>query len=334
MPDFRRARRPLAALLVAGGAVAAAVAWRRNSSTASLRRSQQSAVCHPNLSHLRDDAGREVLLIGTLQLDLEDTSGALVSDCVRTLVPDVVMVGGTWTAGVNAMILKGRWELHGMPRPGSGNWSDTGDAKPVELPKITKSGKRSFFGGPSQQQTWPTTSMVPVKVGHWANHLRSSVGGDVAAAVASAAAASVPVHFLGPAEGGYQGHMQVSLLAQQAATELLEEEHHRGENLPNADLDAALHRAESRVREDGIKWLRDARSETSRVSEVLLERAPPPVREKILQRIKELTGDTANHIVDTMKEYHKGAAVVPVDLLVGVETQLIKAGFSFVSHCA
>merc|ERR1719471_1408963 len=79
---------------------------------------QVEKVCHPNLSHLRHrEQGRELLLIGTLPLDISGASQALVSKSLKALKPEVVMVEGSLNSGVNAMIFSGKWEQHGTPAP-------------------------------------------------------------------------------------------------------------------------------------------------------------------------------------------------------------------------
>lgn len=328
-----RARQPLAVLLLMGAACAAVCTLH------ALGRGHPKAggLCHPNLVRLRDGEGREVLLIGTLALDLDGASGKLVQDSLKKLHPDVVMVEGTWTAGVNAMVLSQRWELNGMPplRPGA-DWTDIGDAEPVELPQPPR--KRGFLGfgkGPSgPMPRWPERSLIPVKVGHWAHHLRCRVGGDMAAAVAGAAAIGVPVHFLGPAEGGFQGHMQVTLLAQQASMELLEEEHQKGSPMADGDVNAALRRAESHVLEDSAKWLKNARSETTRLQDHLRERVPPQIRSEVTENMEARAAGTAERIGGAMKAHRKGAVVLAADQLVLVEGKMKQAGYTFVSDCA
>lgn len=320
-----RARRPLAALLLlaALAAVCAGLVVTHGR--------EAGKVCHPSLSHLAGADGREVLLIGTLSLDLDGASGSLVRSALGALMPDVVMIEGTWTAGVNAMLLSGKWELHGgPPAPGSFNWTDTGDAGPVELPRP----KRRGFLGAGPPPRWPERSLVPVKVGNWAHHLRGSVGGDVAAAVTVAAASGVPVRFLGPQDGGFQGHVQVSLLAQQAAMELLEEEQQRGQQLAPADVDAALLRAESHVRDEAGKWLQDVRGETSRLTEHLRDRVPAKVRRTLAERMDMRTRGMAESISKAMESRRRGAVVLAMDQLVAVEGRLKEAGYSYLSECA
>lgn len=326
VPLPRRARRSLAVflLLLLGGLACILLVRSRDVA-------RPSPICHPNLSHLRDGDDREVLLIGTLPLDLDGASGSLVHGALGALRPDVVMVEGTWTAGVNAMLVSGRWELHGVTPPIRTNWSDIGDMGPVELPRPKKKGFLGFGGSPAR---WPERSLVPVKVGKWAYHLRGLVGGDIASAVMDAASKGVPVKFLGPPDGGFQGHMQVSLLAQQAMSELLEEEGQRGSQMSSADVDAALRRAEGHVREDAGKWLRDARGETSRLKEQLSQRLPKEMHTEMTHRLEERTVETVSRIASTMKAYRRGAMVLAVDQLVAVESQLLRAGYSYISDCA
>lgn len=323
-----RTRRPLGAALVISVVVAVCsfIIARRGDHV------KVNSICHPNLSHLRNSDGRDVLLVGTLPLDLDGASEALVANAIGALRPDVVMVQGTWTAGVNAMILSGRWELDGAPpMPSASNWTDIGDAAPVELSSPRKHGWFSLLGGPPPR--FPERSLVPVKVGSWVHYLRGAVGGDIAAAVTSAAKFGVPVHYLGPADGGFQGHVQVSLLAQQAAMELMEEEQQRGAQMAPEDVDAALRRAEAHVREDASKWLRDARSETERLTEHLRARVPAKVRRALTERLEMRTSGTAERIVGTMHAHQRGAVVLSVDMLVAVEEKLDKAGYSYISKC-
>lgn len=293
---------------------------------------QANSICHSSLSHLIGVDGQDVLLIGTLSLDLDGASGMLVRGALGALKPDVVMVEGTWTAGVNAMLLSGGWELHGAPpAPGKVNWTDIGDASPVELPRPKRRGWLSLSAPPPP---WPERSLVPLKVGNWAHHLRGSVGGDVAAAVTSAAASGVPLRFLGPRDGGFQGHVQVSLLARQAAMELLEEEQQRGTQMAPEDVDAALRRAESHVRNEAGKWLNDARGESSRLTQHLRERVPPQIRDAVSERLEVRTSGIAQRVADTMKTHRRGAVVLAIDQLVAVEGKLMDVGYSYLSQCA
>jgi len=329
-PLPQRARRSLAALLLLGTLAGLASLLARRKGGAA----EAPALCHPSLSRLSAEDGTEVLLIGTLSLDLDGASGELVHGALRTLRPDVVMVEGTWTAGVSAMLHSGRWELHGAPpAPGKVNWTDIGDAEPVELPRPKRRGLLSFSSaGPAR---WPERSLVPVKVGSWAFHLRGSVGGGIAAALTTAAASGVPLHFLGPADGGFQGHVHVTLLAQQAAQELLEEEQQRGAQMAPDDVDAALRRAESHVRDEADRWLHDARKESSRFEEHLhSDRMPAKVRETVAERLEQWTQGLAERIDRTMQEHSRGAVVLAVEQLVAVEGKLLDSGYAYVSNCA
>eukprot|EP00931_Biecheleriopsis_adriatica_P074454 TRINITY_DN48505_c0_g1_i1.p1 TRINITY_DN48505_c0_g1~~TRINITY_DN48505_c0_g1_i1.p1 ORF type:complete len:331 (-),score=71.30 TRINITY_DN48505_c0_g1_i1:91-1083(-) len=325
-------QRPLRALCIV--AAAAAVAY-----TVAVRRRQPvqsgEAMCHPNLARLRGEDGQEVLLIGTLPLDLDGSSRQLVTDALAAQRPDVVMVEGTPGAGVNAMLMSGRWDFLGMRKPNNTDWMDLGpDVAPVELPRPVQK-KRGFLqliSGTSPQP--PQRSLVPVKVGYWAYHLRGSVGGDVAIAVTTAAAKGVPLRFLGPSDGGFQGHVQVTLLAEQAARELLEEEHRKGQ-MSSSDMNAALKRAESHMRQDAGKWLRDARGETARLMQHLKEKMPEEVSSAVTAKLEERASRMAEIIKKTMEEdFRRGAVVLAVDQLVNVEGKLQQAGFSYVSQCA
>jgi len=324
--------RGLGALLlgVALGSLWVFLATQPRSGTSAMR----GGCCHPNLSRLRDADGREIVLIGTLALDLDGISSDLVNNALERMQPEVVMVEGHPHAGVNAMVLTGRWEIHGAPPVGvkASNWSDIGDAEPVEIVVQKPQGWRSIFAGPPPR--WPDRSYVPLKVEKWSLWLRGSVGADVAAAATFAAANSVPLRFLGPHDGGQQGHIQVSLLAQRALSELLSEEHQRGQLLPQADVDAALHRAENHVRQDAAKWLEDVRSTTAKLNELVQQNVPNEQREAVIHRWEEKQQSMALHIQNAMDNYRRGAVVLNVDQLVGVEGYLIQAGFSYVSECA
>jgi len=143
----------------------------------------------------------------------------------------------------------------------------------------------------------------------------------------------VPVRFLGMPEGGFQGHVQVSLLAQQAAMELLEEEQQRGAQMVAADIDAALRRAEGHVREDAGKWLKDARGETDKRLALVRERAPQEVSRDIAQRLEARAVSVAERIVAVMEGFQRGAVVVSVDQLVMLEDKLAASGYSVLSNC-
>lgn len=315
------------------GAAVATVLFRRQRARAEAR-----AVCHPALSHLIHVDSREVLLIGTLPLDLDSSAGSFIPGALSVLHPDVVMVEGTEAAGLNAMLCSGAWELHGVVPPGSVNWTDLGDAAPVELPRRRPSGWLRFlgFGGPSPPGHL-RRSLVPVKVRKWAHHLRGSVGRDVAAALVAAAASGVPVHFLGSPEGGFKGHALVAHLAQQASAELLEEEWRRGRQLPSADLDVALLRAESRVREDAGRWLHNVRGEAARTSQKLAEHLAahaPRLSESLVEQLEVQNSHLAARILKTMEAHRKGVVVVAIDQWADIEKRLLQAGYRYVSQCA
>lgn len=289
-------------------------------------------MCHPNLARLRSAEGQDVLLIGTLPLDLDGESGQLVRSALAAHRPDVVMVEGTPTAGVNAMLMSGRWDMLGMKKPNETDWTDLGaDAQPVELPqRKAKRGFLQLLAGTTPQVI--ERSLVPVKVGFWAYHLRGSVGGDVAVAVSTAAAKGVPLRFLGPADGGFQGHVQVTLLAEQAARELLEEEQKKGQ-MSSSAMNAALKRAELHMREDAGRWLRDARGESAKLMEHLRERTPEEVSSVVTAKLEERASGMAETISKTMEEFRRGAVVLAIDQLVNVESKLLQAGYSYVSQC-
>merc|ERR1712224_571670 len=133
-------------------------------------------------------------------------------------------------------------------------------------------------------------------------------------------------------DGGIQGHVQVQLLAQRAARELLEDEIQSGELL-GPDVDAALRRAEGRLRDDASKWLRDARGETKRMS-TQIQQLPAKVKNELAERLEARTGGLAARIASTKEEYKRAAVVISVDQLVGVESKLLEAGYKYVSDCA
>lgn len=297
------------------------------------------SLCHPNLARLRShDGSREVLLIGTLPLDLDGGSGELVGNALGALRPDVIMVEGTYLAAVRAMLLSGSWEVHGVPRPppaGSTNWSDIADSEPVELQYPRPRGLRSLFTPPGVPKGLPSQSLVPSKVFKWARYLSLNVGVDVKVALTTAASTGVPVHFLGETpRDGMQGQFQVSMLAQQAARELLEEEQQQGAEMRSADVDAALRRAEGRVREDASSWLRDARSAFARSLTALKENLPPQKLEQFQEVAENYASSLASRIEGTMESYTRAAVLVPVDQLVWLERKLKEAGYEFVSTCA
>lgn len=312
-------------------AVLAAIVGTFHSRHRALLRSK--AVCHPNLSHLRNEQGHEVLLIGMTPLDLEGASTKLVQRALQQLRPDVVMVEGFFPSAVNAMMLTGKWETHGISRPGLGDWTDIGNSEAVELPRPKKRGW-GWFAVPGQPVPWLERSLVPVKVGSWAKYLRGSVGGAVAAAVQIAASRGIPLRFLGPADGGMQGFVQVAMLAQRAAMELLEEEHSKGVQLSSRELDAPLRRAQSRILEDTRKWQEDARAEHSRLTEFIENKLPQEARVQVAQRVQALTSGTAARISSSMKDYRRGGVVLAADQLVMVEKSLKEAGYHVISQCA
>ncbi|CAE8644763.1 unnamed protein product, partial [Polarella glacialis] len=281
-----QARRPVLRALVALAAVAAVCRTFQVRTKRSSGQVQSGRMCHPNLARLRRADGREVLLIGTLPLDLDGESRKLVNNALSAQHPDIVMVEGTPAAGVSAMLMAGGWDMLGLRKPRELDWLDLGDAQPVELPRPPPK-KRGWLGklisGSPQQII--ERSLVPVKVGHWAYHLRGSVGGDIAAAVATAAATGVPLRFLGPQDGGLQGHVQVAMFAEQAANEMIEEEHKKGQ-MSAADMNAALQRAETHMREDAGRWLRDSRSESSRLMEHLQTKVPEEVSSVVTKRLE------------------------------------------------
>lgn len=294
------------------------------------------AVCHPALSHLVDSEGREVLLVGSLPLDLRPSPAPLIEGALSALKPDVVMVEGTWAAGLNAMLSSGAWELHGVVPPSRFNWTDLGDA-PVELPRPRSQAWPRIRFGRLPAPTHARRSIVPSAAQGWAHHLRGSVGRDVAAALIAASARGVPVHFLGPAEGGLQGHALVARLAQQASAELLEEESRRGTPLLSGEVETALLRAESRVREDAGRWLRDVRGEAARTSQRLAEhfaaRGPQQGR-AVLGRLEDRNSELAAHILETMEAHRRSAVVLAIDQWTDIEQRLLQAGYSYVSQCA
>ncbi|CAJ1359116.1 unnamed protein product [Effrenium voratum] len=170
-----------------------------------------------------------VLLIGTVPVDLEEESSHLVIDALRALRPEVVMLEGTPLAGVQAMVSSGRWEMRGMRKPNDTDWMHLNpDIQPVEvIREPPKKRHFPFFSGPAAV---PERSLVPIKVSFWAYHLTSAVGGNIAAAVTTAASQGVPVRFLGPRDSGVlPGFLKVQQIAEQAAKELLEEERRKGQ---------------------------------------------------------------------------------------------------------
>lgn len=318
-------------------AALASIYLRRRRTVAAAR-----AVCHPSLSHLIDVNRREVLLIGALPLDLDAKGGPLVKGALSVLKPDVVMVEGTWAAGLNAMMFSGSWELHGVPPPSAINWTGEGQAVTLlEAPPPRPSAWRRRLGFEwlrmPRHLRESRRSMVPLKVRSWSHRLRGAVGGDVAAALVAAASSGVPVHFLGPTDGGLQGHALVARLAEQASRELLEEEGRRGEQLQSADLDSALLRAESRVRADAGRWQRDVRTEAARTSKRVDEHLAmhaPELRAALSEQLELRNAELTAHIVETMEEHRKSAVIVSIDQWTDIEERLLQVGYSFVSQCA
>eukprot|EP00933_Yihiella_yeosuensis_P027253 TRINITY_DN2113_c1_g1_i8.p1 TRINITY_DN2113_c1_g1~~TRINITY_DN2113_c1_g1_i8.p1 ORF type:complete len:199 (+),score=37.53 TRINITY_DN2113_c1_g1_i8:462-1058(+) len=171
-PIYQLRLRRLAKMLFLGAAMGAGcflVASR-------IRRHEKkpSATCHPNLAHLRGKDGQEVLLIGTLPVDLDGKSGGLLQKALQVLRPDIIMVEGTPTAGVSAMLMAGSWDLPGLKKPRDLDWTDIGDASAVEISQPEQK-KRRWLNLISAPPTRPVIkSIVPVKVGYWAYHLRGS----------------------------------------------------------------------------------------------------------------------------------------------------------------
>eukprot|EP00928_Gymnodinium_smaydae_P075457 TRINITY_DN5848_c1_g1_i1.p1 TRINITY_DN5848_c1_g1~~TRINITY_DN5848_c1_g1_i1.p1 ORF type:complete len:351 (-),score=73.34 TRINITY_DN5848_c1_g1_i1:29-1081(-) len=297
--------------------------------------SARKPLCHPSLSRLRSSDGRDVVLIGTLPLDLDGVYRDLVDQVLRALRPDMIVVEGTWKAGASSMLHSGKWKMEGTQLTVD-DWRDIGDALPVKLKRPQRRGFFSFLKGIGQPPLWPDRSYVPLKVGNWAKHLRMSVGGDIASAVTAGAATGVPVHFLGPEGADLQGHVQVSVLAQQAARELLQQEASQGMRLPNSEIDAALLRAEARLRADAERWLRDARGETRRILSLLQDRGGPQDREDFARRLSERAAAAATNVLAALRsapDLRKAAIVLPVEHLAGVEEHLSKAGYAYVSDC-
>lgn len=327
-------------LALVGSMVFSVLVGRRVPSWARKDAGHGGGMCHPNLAHLRSpDASREVLLIGTVPLDLDGTSGKLVGDALRGLAPDVIMVEGSLNVGVNAMLLSGSWELHGMPKlppPRSTNWSDIAEAEPVELRYEKQGGLRGMFGN-RPQHAMPSRSLIPGKVMRWMRYLITSVGDDVKVAMATAVSTGVPLHFLGTpqdvTQDGFQGLMQVSMLAKQAAMELLEEEQQKGAEMSGPDVDAALQRAEGRIREESSKWLSDARKEYAKTLKVLDQKLPPEKLASWREHAEEHAETVASRISGTMETYRRAAVVVPANQLVQIERKLQDAGYEFVSSC-
>mmetsp|Transcript_148955 Transcript_148955/g.211598 ORF Transcript_148955/g.211598 Transcript_148955/m.211598 type:complete len:332 (-) Transcript_148955:60-1055(-) len=317
------ARRPLGGLLLALLAAVAAytyiVKYRETASG--------STVCHPNLARLRANDGREILLIGTLCVDLDEESARLVTNALNAQHPEVVMLEGSPPAVSQAMISTGHWEILGIRRPNDTEWMNLDpELHPVELQRPRqKRGFLQLFSG----SVAPERSLVPLKVNFWAYHLLSSVGGNLCATVAAASRLNVPLRFLGPPEGGMQGYVQVSAIANQAAGELLEEERKKGQ-LSSEDMNVALQRAEKHVREVFDKWAHDGRAECNRLLETLKKEGP-----EIYSQQEERASRLAESVLRTMEDYRRGAVVLTtIEQYVTVQKELEQAGFVFVSQCA
>eukprot|EP00913_Durusdinium_trenchii_P012136 g11398.t2 len=148
-----------------------------------------TTVSHPNLVFMRARDGREVLLIGTVPVDLDEESSRLVRDALNALQPEVVMLEGTPLAGVQAMMSSGRWEMQGLQKPNDTDWMHM-DPEPVEIREAPK--KRRFLPFLSGPPAVPERSKVPMKVSFWAYHLTSAVGGNIAAAARAKVMALAP----------------------------------------------------------------------------------------------------------------------------------------------
>mmetsp|Transcript_33418 Transcript_33418/g.76983 ORF Transcript_33418/g.76983 Transcript_33418/m.76983 type:complete len:332 (-) Transcript_33418:44-1039(-) len=286
-----------------------------------------SEVCHPNLARLRAADGREVLLIGSLCVDLDEESSQLVTSAINAQGPDVVMLEGSPTAVSQAMLTTGHWEMLGLRRPNDTDWMHLDPSiRPVELSAPVKKRRfLQFFSGPPA----PERSLVPIKVQYWAYHLLGSVGGNMAAAVAASSRLQVPLRFLGPPDGGQQGYAQVFMIAQQAAGELLEEERKKGQ-LSSDDMNVALQRAEKHVREVFEKWARDGRAECNRLMASLKQDAS-----EIFNQQEDRARFIAEAVLKTMQDYKRGAVVLTtIEQYLSVQEQLEQAGFAYVSSCA
>lgn len=330
-PDRQRRYFKAGALAALSIAVAAVVA--RRDDLKRLLHKKELRTCHPDIIHLQKN-NQEVTLIGTLPLDLDGESTKLVKNVLQTQHPDLVMVEGTPHASVSALMMSGSWTMSGLRAPKDLNWTDLHDASPVQIRVEGQPRKKGLLGLFSGSANPPSQmSLVPVKVGYWAYHLRGSVGRDLATAVSTAAAQGMQVRFLGPDDGGFQGHLQVSMLASQAARELLEEEQQKGQMSTEA-MNEALRRAEVHVRQDSSKWLKDPRAETARLMDLLQTKVPPEIVAKITERLEERTSNLANGIIEAMEGWQHGTVILAVDQLVGVEEKLQEAGYRFVSQCA
>lgn len=337
LPERPRSR-VSGSLLVVAIVVAFAVNLRR-------RFGASSKFCHPNLSQLHAESGSSLLLVATVPLDLAGSSERLVRDALRSWKPDVVVVEGGPAAGVNALLLSGRWEFDGQGqvttrRPNSSSAS-IADGLLVRGPSLVRRWpwQRRVprrVGASLRSGALPATagSEVPVQVGRWAQRLSRSVGGGTSAAASSAAAMGVPLRFLGAANSGFQGNVQVSSLAQQAARELLDQELQRGSQLPASDIVDALGRADVRVRQDASQWNRDVRGQTTRRSAQVSARSSRRVRDRVSRQLEERAAADAEGIVRAMRIYKRAAVIVTAELFAAVEDRLKNAGYEFVSGCA
>ncbi|OLQ14528.1 hypothetical protein AK812_SmicGene1306 [Symbiodinium microadriaticum] len=121
----------------------------------------------------------------------------------------------------------------------------------------------------------------------------------------------------------------VNAIAQQAASELLEEERKKGQ-LSSEDMNVALQRAEKHVREVFDKWAHDGRAECNRLLETLKKEGP-----EIYSQQEERATRLAQAVLRTMEDYRRGAVVLTtIEQYIIVQKQLEEAGFVFVSQCA
>merc|ERR1719408_269390 len=112
--------------------------------------------------------------------------------------------------------------------------------------------------------------------------------------------------------------MQVSMLAEQAAREMLEEEQRKGQMSSN-DMNEALKRAETHMKEDAGRWLRDNRGETARIMSTIKEKLSKEAADSVAAKIEEHATFMANGISKTMEEFHRGAVLISVDQVVNIE---------------
>lgn len=314
----------LVALLVAAGI---------NSYLVKYGDSRNASITHPNLVFMRARDGREVLLIGTVPVDLDQESAHLVGDALNALQPEVVMIEGTPLAGMQAMMVSGRWEMRGIRKPKDTDWMHLDPSiPPVEVTEAPKRrGLLSIFSGPAGVAQ---KSLVPIKVSFWAYHLTSAVGGNIAAAVKAALNQGVPLRFLGPKDNGMlQGFMQVSQFANQAAGELLEEERRKGQ-LSGEAMNSALQRAEMNIAQEQGKWLQNARGEANRLIEKIKDQVSEDEAGKAFGMMEEIAGFLADGVSKTMQDYHRGALIVYVDKLSYVQDKLEQAGYAYISQSA